>query len=264
VETARTGEFFREQITVQGADREAVIDFSARPVTDENGNVELVIPEGRDITRLSERERQLRVTNRFLRHNIRNKLTTIQGHAKLVSEANDRQARSSGAAILQSASELHDSAEMARDIHDLIEADPTPEPFDLIRQLDRAVDLVHSRHSEANVLIDGPESLEAMTLRSMDEALAELLGIVLESAETERETVRVEIAETDSVVVKIATPGDGLSATQQDVLTGDLDVEQVRHAQGLGVWYAYWNVRYSGGEITVTEATDIRVHLPTA
>jgi PAS domain S-box-containing protein len=264
VETAGRGEFFRDQITVQGADREAVIDFSARPVTDENGDVELVIPEGRDITRLSERERQLRVTNRFLRHNIRNKLTTIQGHAKLVSEANDRQARSSGAAIFQSASELHDSAEMARDIHDLIETDPTPEPFDLIRQLDRAVELVHDRHSEANVLIDGPESLEAMTLRSMDEALAELLGIVLESAETERETVRVEIAETDSVVVKIATPGDGPSATQQDVLTGDLDVEQVRHAQGLGVWYAYWNVRYSGGEITVTEATDIRVHLPTA
>jgi PAS domain S-box-containing protein len=264
VETAKTGEFFREQVTVQGADREAVIDFSARPVTDESGDVELMIPEGRDITRLSERERQLRVTNRFLRHNIRNKLTTIQGHGKLVSEANDTQAQSSGAAIFQSASELHDSAEMARDIHSLIEADPTPEPFDLIRQLDQAVDLVHNQHSEANVIVDGPESLEAMSLRSMDEAFAELLGVVLENAESERETVRVEVAESDTVVVTIATPGDGLSPTQQDVLTGDLDVEQVRHAQGLGVWYAYWNVRYSGGEISVTEATEIRVHLPTA
>jgi PAS domain S-box-containing protein len=264
VETAKTGEFFREQVTVQGADREAVIDFSARPVTDESGDVELMIPEGRDITRLSERERQLRVTNRFLRHNIRNKLTTIQGHGKLVSEANDTQAQSSGAVIFQSASELHDSAEMARDIHSLIEADPTPEPFDLIRQLDQAVDLVHNQHSEANVIVDGPESLEAMSLRSMDEAFAELLGVVLENAESERETVRVEVAESDTVVVTIATPGDGLSPTQQDVLTGDLDVEQVRHAQGLGVWYAYWNVRYSGGEISVTEATEIRVHLPTA
>ena len=264
VEAARTGEFFREQVAVQGADREAVIDFSARPVTDESGDVELVIPEGRDITRLSERERQLRVTNRFLRHNIRNKLTTIQGHGELVSEVNDSQARLSGAAIFQSASELHDNAEMARDIHDLIEADPTPEPFDLIRQLDRAVDLVHDRHSRANVVVDGPESLEATSLRSMDEALAELLGVVLENAEAERETVRVEVSESDTVVVTIATPGDGLSSTQQDVLTGDLAVEQVRHAQGLGIWYAYWNVRYSGGEISVTEATNIRVHLPTA
>ena len=262
LKTAKAGELFREQVTVQGANREAVIDFSLRPVTDENGDIELVIPEGRDITRLSERERQLRVTNRFLRHNIRNKLTTIQGHAKLVSEASDRQARSSGAAIFRSASELHDSAETARDIHHLIETDPTPETFDLIEQLDRAVEMVREQHPGADVVVDGPESLDAASLRSMDEALAELLGIVLENADPERETVHVETTETDSAVVEIAAPGDGLSPAQQDVLTGDMDIEQVRHAQGLGVWYAYWNVRYSGGEITIGGPADIQVHLP--
>jgi len=44
VETARAGALFREQITVQGGDREVVIDFSVRPVTGENGAVELLWP----------------------------------------------------------------------------------------------------------------------------------------------------------------------------------------------------------------------------
>ena len=60
VEQAADGEFARTEMTIRGADREAVIDFSVRPVTDENGEITLLIPEGRDITELKERERELR------------------------------------------------------------------------------------------------------------------------------------------------------------------------------------------------------------
>lgn len=60
VEQAAEGNFARTEVTIQGADREAIIDFSVRPVTDENGDITLLIPEGRDITELKERERELR------------------------------------------------------------------------------------------------------------------------------------------------------------------------------------------------------------
>jgi len=57
---AAQGEFVRDELSVRGSDREAIIDFSLRPVTDEDGNVTLLIPEGRDITELKEREEELR------------------------------------------------------------------------------------------------------------------------------------------------------------------------------------------------------------
>jgi len=62
VEQAADGEFARSEITVQEAEGEgeAIIDFSVRPVTDENDKITLLIPEGRDITELKERERELR------------------------------------------------------------------------------------------------------------------------------------------------------------------------------------------------------------
>jgi len=60
VEQAADGEFARREISVRGGDREAIIDFSVRPVRDESGEITLLIPEGRDITELKERERELR------------------------------------------------------------------------------------------------------------------------------------------------------------------------------------------------------------
>ncbi len=60
VERAADGEFVRTEMSIRGADREAFIDFSVRPVTDENGEITLLIPEGRDITELKGRERELR------------------------------------------------------------------------------------------------------------------------------------------------------------------------------------------------------------
>jgi PAS domain S-box-containing protein len=63
VERAAQGEFVRHELPVQGADREAIIDFSLRPVTNEQDNVTLLVPEGRDITERKERENRLRDLN---------------------------------------------------------------------------------------------------------------------------------------------------------------------------------------------------------
>jgi PAS domain S-box-containing protein len=58
VEQANGGELFRDEIRVQGSDREAIIDFSVRPVTDGRDEVTLLVPEGRDITQRKNQERK--------------------------------------------------------------------------------------------------------------------------------------------------------------------------------------------------------------
>ena len=59
VEKARSGEQFRDEIHVHGSEREAVIDFTVRPITDDTGEVTLLVPEGRDITEREEYVRRL-------------------------------------------------------------------------------------------------------------------------------------------------------------------------------------------------------------
>lgn len=58
---AAQGDFVRHELPVQGAEGdEVIIDFSVRPVIDEDGDVILLVPEGRDITELKQREEELR------------------------------------------------------------------------------------------------------------------------------------------------------------------------------------------------------------
>lgn len=65
VQQAADGEFVRRELEVQGADRTAIIDFSVKPVTDDQGEVVLLVPEGRDITELTERKEELRKERAF-------------------------------------------------------------------------------------------------------------------------------------------------------------------------------------------------------
>ncbi|MFY4815654.1 PAS domain S-box protein [Haloarcula sp. AONF1] len=58
VKSAAQGEFVRHELPVKGADREAIIDFSVRPVLNDEGEVTLLIPEGRDITERKEHEQK--------------------------------------------------------------------------------------------------------------------------------------------------------------------------------------------------------------
>ncbi|WP_178915640.1 PAS domain S-box protein [Natronomonas gomsonensis] len=97
VERAQNGEFFRDELPIVGGDGEEIItDFSLRPVTDENGQVTLLVPEGRDITELKEREAELERKNEQLEefasvvsHDLRNPLAVASGHLELALQEYD-------------------------------------------------------------------------------------------------------------------------------------------------------------------------------
>ncbi|WP_158056743.1 PAS domain S-box protein [Halorussus halophilus] len=67
VAEAASGEFVRYEEEVLGADEDEVvtIDFSIKPVTDDDGDVVLLIPEGRDITERKRSEEKLRENERM-------------------------------------------------------------------------------------------------------------------------------------------------------------------------------------------------------
>ncbi|MFW5766571.1 MAG: sensor histidine kinase, partial [Coleofasciculus sp.] len=79
IAAAATGEFVRYEVEVIGADERVItIDFSLKPVTDETGQVVLLIPEGRDISEqkqireaLRQSESRLKLKNKKLKQVLR-------------------------------------------------------------------------------------------------------------------------------------------------------------------------------------------------
>jgi len=68
IESAAAGEFVRYDVEVGGVDETAIIDFSIRPITDERGEVRVLVTEGRNITDHKRRERELKRNREFLKH----------------------------------------------------------------------------------------------------------------------------------------------------------------------------------------------------
>ncbi len=67
IAAAGRGEFVRYEVAIQGANQQlTTIDFSLRPVLDDQGQVVLLIPEGRDITQRKHMEEELQRTKVFL------------------------------------------------------------------------------------------------------------------------------------------------------------------------------------------------------
>ena len=105
-------------------------------------------------------------------------------------------------------------------------------------------------------------SVPVAGLASLHEALTDLLELVLSHADADRPTLHVELR-ADDAALTITADDCALPAAEREVLTGDIELDQVRHAQGLGVWNVYWHVWYAGGSVEPLEGDDgVRVRLP--
>jgi PAS domain S-box-containing protein len=67
VRRSAEGEFIRYEMEVEGAEERRIIDFSLRPIEGKDGEVTLIIPEGRDITERKRAEEALREQEAQLR-----------------------------------------------------------------------------------------------------------------------------------------------------------------------------------------------------
>lgn len=90
---AASGQFVRYEVDVKGSgDTVATIDFSLKPVFDENGQVVLLIPEGRDITDRKQAERALRQAHDELEIRVQQRAAEIlKANEALQAEIAERQ-----------------------------------------------------------------------------------------------------------------------------------------------------------------------------
>lgn len=92
------GEFIREEVQIQGADGNlSTVDFSIKPLHNEEGEIEFLIPEGRDITELVEARRressmlealaEIGESASILAHEVKNPITAINLALRAVADS---------------------------------------------------------------------------------------------------------------------------------------------------------------------------------
>lgn len=148
---AAAGKFVRQEVTHVGVEGEVrLFDFSIKPVRDDEGQVVLLIPEGRDITvrKRAEEERdrllavekekseQLKLSVREAHHRIKNNLQAISDLLYLKLTAGD------GASPADALRDSIERVQAIATVHDLLSQDEDVRVVDARAVIDRLVPMV--------------------------------------------------------------------------------------------------------------------------
>jgi PAS domain S-box-containing protein len=234
----------------------------------EQGDVVRIVGFTRDVTARRRRERQLRVIDTILRHNLRNDLNTVIGHAEYVAEHPEDEPPAHADAIQRTAQALLRKAEKQRRTIELLTDPVTPSCIDVTTAIEDAVRRVEDHFPGADVETDLPPSLEVCAIGEIGTAIRELLGNAAKHANGSAAWIHVTAARVDDrCVVEIEDACPPIPDYEYRVLTGEQEMDGVTHTSGLGLWLVYWVVDLSDGTIsfeTDEDGNTVTVSLPLA
>ena len=214
-----------------------------------------------DITERKERQQQLAVLNRVLRHNLRNAMNVIRGNTRLLDEAVASGLQPQIDAIDQRVDSLEQLSEKAGTMRSLFEQGrEVTATVDMTELLDELTTEFDSTYPAATLTVDElhPVSVRADVRLKM--ALLELLDNAVVHNDDPEPTVAMTVGPAGSkpadswVDITVSDNGPGIPDDEwKAIRTGE--ETPLQHGTGLGLWLVYWTVSLLGGEIRTEAAT---------
>lgn len=238
----------RETVTLDTVDGKRRYDPQLSAIADQHDRELGVLVSLHDVTERELREQRLTVLNRVLRHNLRNKVEVVRGHAEVL-DANSNSEHLT--TILDTADSIGDLGDSARRIDQFVSGSPSSNctEVDVAAAIDEQLERLDTGTHDVTVSVDAPSAAPVDTNR---EALAGALDSALDNALNYAETsVDVTVTERqDGYTVSIADDGPGIPEVELDSLDSGTETA-LQHGTGLGLWQLKWAVMTMGGDLDV-------------
>jgi PAS domain S-box-containing protein len=255
--TILAGETWRETITNERRSGERYhAKQTVAPVVDDDGDIVEFVAIQIDVTQREHRTRQLTVLDRLLRHNLRNDLTVVMGHAARIEDECDGAVAESAALIHERGASLLANAEKERTAVRLVTEDQTRHRVDVAAVCRDRVAATRRAWPDARIDLDAPETAPVAAVDELGQAIEELIENAVEHSDrSTRVTVTVEAG--PETVVRVADDGPGIPEQERRVFEDAAPVGAVTHGSGVGLWLVYWAVRLSGGTVAVADGDPV-------
>jgi signal transduction histidine kinase len=220
--------------------------------------------------RLRRQYEELQVLHRVFRHNLRNQVNIVRGHAETLLDRVDAEDADHCEQILDAGHEMERYAAKTTRINRISENPDLTRPLDLTELVEAAVESVHGRAGEVDLVTDLPERAPVRGNPTLEDAVRELVENAVVHSDRAVPTVRVGVdpgSLGERTELWIADDGPGIPETERAALQDPIETA-LDHASGLGLWLAVWSVRASDGELDIRDndprGTVVTVTLPTA
>ncbi len=268
------------------------------PITDDEGDVTELVAIQADITDHVEQERQVNALDRVLRHNLRNELNIVRGHAERILSTTDPASTADSAdQILESVEKLMKTADEGREITRFLSSHTHRHSIDIVTVTQDILDALRTEHPDAQLALSAPDQTWVLAADAIDRAIKEVVTNAIEHNNQEQPDIHVSISADDATdstqslsghsnvptpghtddnlvsnnamaTVTIADNGPGIPELERQLLEDPEAATELTHGSGLGLWLTYWIVRRSGGTIRYEDRTPtgsrIIIELPTA
>ncbi len=263
----RVEEKFRDLVTESGRiERKAEFRFDHKTegwiwlevtgTAPESNSIDGYITASRDVTDRKERERNLELLNKIVRHDIRNKLQVILGAGQMLEAHVDKQGQESLSRLLASAREAVEITDTARDVAEVVLRTGTePRPVELAPVLTDEVDEIRSYHEDAVVQLEGP--LPDVVVRADDllpAVFRNLLTNAIEHNDKELPQVTVSVDEhPEHIVVRVADNGPGVPEASREEIFEEGETGLGSDGTGIGLYLVATLVEDYGGTVYVED-----------
>ncbi len=237
--------------TKHGQRKPVEIRFSLLPTKD--GEYNGLTGVARDIRARRHREQKLDVLSRVLRHNMRNRLNLIFGHASVLQDADDDTYRRAGEQIESAADELMALGEKARTAQTEVGFNPSEHNrTDLTELLQHLAVQFRREYPDATITLDLPPEMVVNTPKSYRLAVSELVENAVEHNPSENPTVwiRIENYETEVLTI-IDDECPPIPENDRRAINEGKETPLV-HSLGIGLWLANWVADTVGGELELS------------
>ena len=218
---------------------------------------------------IREREQQLEVLNRVLRHNLQNDMNVIIGHAEMLPQfSDDDRVEDASETIVRMGEELVSHGQKARQLESVMGEEAEIRNVDVVSQVRSVLDAYRREYPDVEFRADLPVRADARVLETIEVAVDNLVENAAQYNDNAEPVVEVAVESTDGrVSMQIRDNGPGIPDHETDVLQSGAETA-LKHGSGIGLWLAFWLVDRSAGTMTFENnsprGTVVIIDLPAA
>jgi PAS domain S-box-containing protein len=244
---------------IDGETRHFAIQLS--PLTDSRGRQTGQLIVLRDITQLKNREQELTVLNRIIRHDIRNEMNVITGRGGLLADYVDPDGEEHLELILESSDHVIDLTQV---IGDLVETLTTDGDLDLkhvhlLPVVRNQLEKARTSYPDASFRVDDelPADVTVRANEMLSSVFTNLLNNAVLHNDADSPRVVLSIEERDgTVLIRVADNGPGVPEGQRDEIFGRGQKGLESEGTGIGLYLVDTLVDGYSGDVWVETAEE--------